>query len=246
MSLAATADLARAGIFRGFRESVDACGGDADALLRDVGLVPQVLADPDSYVPFTAFIRVLELAAERLGRPDFGLLFGSTQTHGLMGPLSVAAINSKTARDGVECVSRFAHFHNRAIVLAIEPLNDRAADLVWQDVVIAHRPSYTQLIERQIAYEHTMMASLIEDYAPMEVWFRHAPVSPVEVYERVFGVRPRFNERKNGVVVARAALDAVRPGRSEQLRRSALVYIESLDRSATIISAAACARLCWR
>lgn len=231
MNLAA-ADLARAGIFRGFRETVAACGGDADAFLREVGLAPTKLADPDDYIPFSALIRVLELASERLGRNDFGLLFGGTQSHGLMGPLSVAAINSKTARDGVECVSRFVHFHNRAIVLAIEALLDRDADLVWQDVVIVHRLDCTQLIERQIAYEHTMMGRLIEDYAPIEVWFRHAPVSPPETYERVFGVRPRFNERRNGIVVSRAALDAVRPGRSEQLRRSALMYIESLDRRA--------------
>ncbi len=233
LSVAATADLARAGVFHGFRETVATCGGDADALLREVGLDPAQIVDPDNYVPYTALIRVLELAAERLHRADFGLLFGSTQSYGLMGPLSVAAINSKTARDGVECVGRFVHFHNRAIVLAIEALADRDADLVWQDVVISHRLKYTQLVERQIAYEHTMMARLIEDYTPLEVWFRHAPLSSLETYERLFGLRPRFSERKNGIVLSRAALDTPRPGRSEQLRRSALMYIESLDSKAS-------------
>jgi|CXWL01.1.fsa_nt_gi AraC-like DNA-binding protein len=229
------ADLVRADTWRGFRELVMRWGGDPDAILRQAGVDPEAIRNPDTYLPYTAMMRSFEIAAERVGRADFGLTIGQVQGEGVLGPVSVAAQNCETARAGIECAARFASFHNRALKLAIDPMPGRDDDLVWQDVLLPDLPPHVQQTERMISYQHKTLSRMAgESYAPVEVWFQHARKSPLDVYVGVFGVAPMFGKPKNGIVVARATLDAPQPGRSAHLRRTAMQYLESLSAGASV------------
>ncbi|GAM98531.1 transcriptional regulator of AraC family [alpha proteobacterium U9-1i] len=228
----AAADLVRAETWRGFRELAESFGGDADAILREAGVDPAALSNPDAYLPYTSLMRTFEIAAQRVRRDDFGLQMGQRQGEGLLGPLSVAVLNCDTAREGFECAARYASFHNRAIRMVIEALPGRDADLAWQEIMLKHPPRNVQQVERMVSYQHRTFKRLAgEDYAPLEVWFTHPRLSPIETYEGVFGIAPKFGQDKNGIVVARAVLDAPRPGRSVHLRQAAIRYLESLDKA---------------
>jgi AraC-like DNA-binding protein len=232
VTIVAAADLVRAETWRGFREVVTAFGGDPDAILREADIDPSALSNPDAYLPYTALMRSFEIAAERLHRDDFGLQMGQRQGEGLLGPLSVAVLNCETAREGFECAARYANFHNRAIRMALEPLPERDADLAWQEVLIKNPPRNVQQVERMISYQHRTFKRLAgDDYAPLDVWFTHPRLSPIDTYVDVFGVAPQFNQDKNGIVVSRAVLDAPRAGRSARLRQAAIQYLESLESS---------------
>jgi AraC-like DNA-binding protein len=57
----------------------------------------------------------------------------------------------------------------------------------------------------------------------------HAPLSPMSVYRKTFGVTPLFNRPRMGISVERAVLDAWRPGGSSQLRQIAETYLRQLS-----------------
>ncbi len=95
-------EIVRASAWIGFRELVAELGGDADELLAAAHVDPASLAEPDRYLPLRNVLDGLEIAAQRLGRPDFGLLFGRRNPLSSLGPLAVAMLNSPTPREAID------------------------------------------------------------------------------------------------------------------------------------------------
>jgi AraC-like DNA-binding protein len=93
------------------------------------------------------------------------------------------------------------------------------------------RPVRTeQNSERMLASIHKALRQLGgANYTPQQVWFMHAPLSPLSVYREAFGVTPLFNRPRMGISVERAILDAWRPGGSSQLRQIAETYLRQLS-----------------
>jgi hypothetical protein len=81
-------EIVRASAWGGFRELVVDLGGDADELLAAAHVDVAALADPERYMPLKTFIDSLAIAAERLERPDFGLMFGTRQNLTMLAPSS--------------------------------------------------------------------------------------------------------------------------------------------------------------
>lgn len=223
------AEHIRASTWRGFREYVQELGGDANAYLRNAGVDPAVLAEPDAYVPFAAVIRSLEIAAADLSRSDFGLQFGLRQTPGVTGPIMFAVMNCSTVRESMECAARFIRFHNSTTRLSFNPVAPGREILVQQVAMAERPPAMLQQSERMISFLHMVMTRLGGgEYAPLEVWFEHLQVSSLDIYRAVFGVTPRFGQPQSGIVMASAFLDTPQPGRSEHLRELAVAYLEKL------------------
>lgn len=64
--------------------------GDLGVLLGDVLTGTGVSEDelrPDAFIPYAAYLAILDRAALRTGRDDFGVLLGRRQTLGALGPL---------------------------------------------------------------------------------------------------------------------------------------------------------------
>jgi hypothetical protein len=65
--------LIRSGALAGYEQQVKALKGDTPSLLADCGLSRQDLDAPDTMIPFNVMVKLLELSAEQLNCPDFGL-----------------------------------------------------------------------------------------------------------------------------------------------------------------------------
>ena len=62
------------------------------------------------------------IAAEQLGRTRFRPVLGQQQTMSVLGALSIAIINSQTAREGIEIAARYMHVHNPAFTMTLAPM----------------------------------------------------------------------------------------------------------------------------
>lgn len=226
-------DIIRADGWRGIRELIADLGGNAPEILAAAHVDPADLEYPDRYVPLRAFMATLEIAAERLGRPDFGLLSGSIPNLSVLGALSVAALNSPTARDGIEIISRYFHIHNPTLTPSIAPIPRTTRDVASLAFKMTAPPArLSQFLERQVASIHRGLRQMCgPDYRPLEVWFINRPVSPLAVYRKLFGVTPVFGRERMGIVVERAVLDAHQPGRNTRLRDLSESYLKSLGPS---------------
>lgn len=221
-------EIVRADTLRGFRELADELGGDGEALIREAGIDPAALHDPDSYIPYRRFIAALESAAKTLGRPDFGMQLARRTGTEMLGPLSVAMHNADTPREALGLAQRYLHFHNPSLHLAISRF-DGDNDLICLEVRMRRSLRHPQSFERGVLIIHRFLKTVCgPSYKPKTVHFTHAALSPLNVYRDAFGVTPAFGAAENGVVTARAVLDKPQLSRNTQLRRIAEHYLESV------------------
>jgi AraC-like DNA-binding protein len=223
-------EIVRASAWAGFRELVKELGGDADEILAAAHVDTPALSNPDRYMPLRAYIDTLEIAAERLGRRDFGLLMGLRQNLSFLGPLAVAIVNSATARAGIEVCARYLHVHNPALTMTLTPVVRTSRDFIDMHLELRRPVKRDQNSERMLASIHTSMRQLVgETYKPYAVWFPHAQISPVQVYRKAFGITPVFNRPRMGISMERAMLDEWRSGGSPQLRQIAETFLRQIS-----------------
>jgi AraC-like DNA-binding protein len=222
-------EIIRASAWDGFRELVTELGGCADDILAAAHITADMLVEPDRYLPLRAFIDSQEIAAKRLGRPDFGLMFGQHQNISALGALSIAILNSPTARESIEICARYLHIHNPASSMMLTPRPRSPNDFLSSVVTLSRPIARTQNSERIVASFHMALGQIAgPDYQPQDVCFTHQPVSPLSVYRRQFGLTPQFGKPTNGIAIARKLLDAWQPGRSPELRQIAESYLNSI------------------
>lgn len=221
-------EIVRADTLRGFRELADELGGDGESLLREAGIDPAALRDPDSYIPYRRFVAALESAAKTLQRPDFGIRLAQRTGAEMLGPLSVAMHNADTPREALALAQRFLHFHNPSLYLAITRF-DGDYDLICLEVRMRRALRHPQSFERGVLIIHRFLGAVCGPaYKAKEVHFTHAALSPASVYREAFRVAPIFNAAENGIVAARTLLDKPQLTKNAQLRHIAEHYLESV------------------
>lgn len=216
----------RAEALRGFRELAAELGGDGDALLTASGIDPAALHDPDSYLPYRRVIAVVERAAKALKCPDLGLRMAQLTGADMLGPLAVAMYNAPSVRASMLIAQRHFHFHNPSVVLAIAPC-EGGDEMISLDLRMRRPPRCPQTFERGVATVHLFLRSVCgAAYAPKDIYFAHAVLSPPSVYRAIFGVAPVFNAPYAGVAVSSALLDM--PLESDaRVRRVAEHFLET-------------------
>lgn len=219
-------EIIRASAWDGFGALVKELGGDADAILAAAQVDTAGLTDPERYMPLRAFLDSQAIAAEKLGRRDFGLVMGQHQTMSVLGALSIAIINSPTARQGIEIAARYMHVHNPAFVMTLAPMPNTSRDFLSCMVELRNNARREQNDERILSSIHRSLGQLGSGtYKPHEVWFMHEPISPLSVYRSLFGVTPQFGKPTMGIAIERAILDSWRPGYSSQMHDIAEMYL---------------------
>lgn len=82
-------------------------GADPDAILGRAGLAAGDLADPERRVPLIRFLELLEICADDLGDPHFGLRFGTRYDPRHAGVVGNVALASRTVRDALQMIGRY-------------------------------------------------------------------------------------------------------------------------------------------
>jgi AraC-like DNA-binding protein len=82
-------------------------GADPLAVLDRAGLAAGDLADPERRVPLIRFLRLLEICANELGDPLFGLRFGIQYDPRHAGVVGNVALASRTVRTALQTIGRY-------------------------------------------------------------------------------------------------------------------------------------------
>lgn len=93
---------------RVIRKTLDVSGFDGTALLREAGLDPRLLDDPNARYPVSGTARLWRIARRETGDPCFGLKVASQVTNGTFHALSYSIGPSATLRDAFERMERYA------------------------------------------------------------------------------------------------------------------------------------------
>jgi len=199
--------LIRSTALSGFVDLVRDLGGDADGMLRRVRLRQQDLSVEGSVIPYVSVVRLLDIAAEELGCDDFGLRLSRRQSVEILGPTAIIARNSATVGEALRSIGQFMSYYSSAVAVGIQPAGRSGVCLTF-DLTDPQIPRRRQTIELSLGLAHNMMQLLTRQrFVPKAVLFRHARGLPVGRYRHYFGVPPRFEQIRDGLLMESSCLD---------------------------------------
>jgi AraC-like DNA-binding protein len=82
-------------------------GADPNSILNRAGLTAGDLTDPERRVPLIRFLGLLEICADELGDPHFGLRFGTQYDPRHAGVVGNVALASRTVRGALQTIGRY-------------------------------------------------------------------------------------------------------------------------------------------
>lgn len=218
----------RASAYAGLVDLVGSLGGDIGRIAAKAGLRLPRFERPDDFISSRNLNLLLNAAAITLDRPDLGLMWGARTSLDALGPLSVAIMNSDTARDAVDLAALYLHVHSPVWEVARTPLPKSPNDLISLRCLMKNPPPLMQMCERKTVALHRVLAAICpKSYQPAEVWFHHARLSPLRTYTAIFGIPPEFGRQQTGIVVDRKTLSEFLPGRSRMMLEMARTYLAS-------------------
>lgn len=188
----------RASSLDGFVGLVRELGGDPAALLLEVGLDEETIADRDTYIAYATLARLLERAATALERPDFGLRLSRRQGIEILGPVAVVARHSSSVDDAFTRIINYLHVYSSAIALSIEPAGVAEARISFSIIAPGRFPR-AQVFELSVGTTVRIVRVLIGPrFRPLRVAIPHAPISAPRVYREHFDAEVQFEQDRCG------------------------------------------------
>jgi AraC-like DNA-binding protein len=195
-------DVVHARILRFFPELVAELGGELHALLRQAGIDPDSVPDGKPGTTYRQIVTLIELAAEQLKCPDFGMRLAKLQSGGNMfGPLGGVMKNSRTFGDALDYVSTHIYAHSLAARVWLQRSPDEKTVFSGHDILLDRMPNKSQVMEQILLLGHLGAMEMTGGCARVRrVHFRHQPLSPLRTYRRYFGCEVRFGQNADGVI----------------------------------------------
>lgn len=209
----------------GFPALARELGLDAAALLRQAGLHPRSLLDPETPLAADSVQQLLEAGARASGLRDFGLRLAARRTFDSLGPLSLMLKEEPSVQEALETLLRYLRLVNASLVTRIVP---RGAVVVIQEELRADGPEpAVQSIELALGFMRTILGELLGPrWTPVTVHLRHPPPPETAAHVAFFGCRVLFRAGFNGIACRPADLLARPRGGGDpglaRLARSAL------------------------
>ena len=144
-------------------------GADAEDALRRAGLEPGDLGDPDRRVPLIRYLELLEICADLLADPQFGLKFGAQYEPRHVGVVGNVALASRTVGEAFEMIGRYLPTMVDATVHGVE-VKDGSV-FVYSYYIDPLMMSYRQKADWAIAFACNLMRVGLGDprWTPQEV-----------------------------------------------------------------------------
>ena len=223
--------LVRARALTGFAELVKELGGDAEALLRDVGLTTQMLAQPEATISMSGAVTLLENAAAQLAAPDFGLLLAQRQDFSALGPIALVARRADTVGNALIAIARNLPYHVARTSLRMEA--GPAEELIWlryelpSEICGAHRQSVEMCCLLLIQTLRMLRGDIGADW---QVVFAHPPGVPLSRYREIFECEVACRQSGNGVIIPKALLEQVLDNGNPHIRVAVERFVAHLIR----------------
>ena len=198
--------------------TVRAAGWSEEQLGQTLGLRRDQLR-LERRIPLDKYFALVDLAAEVVGDPCFGLHFGAAHAFETAGVFNYIVQNSPTVGAAIANGMRYLRLIIDAAELSLE-LAGPQAHLVYRvtDPSIAPSRHYAELV---IAYAVKGMRVIADDagWTPDEVQFRHAAPADIAPHRRLFGAVVRFEQKEDALIFDRSLLSRPIHAADRQLLR---------------------------
>ena len=201
-------------------------GVTLDAVLEGSGISPDQLRR-DAFIPYAAFLAILDNAAKITGREDIGMLLGQRQTLEALGPLGSVMRHAPTLG---EAIAEFAAFQ----------INNSTGGAVYlmraeRDVFLGYGVYGTsvqishQIYDMVLAVGCNLISELTQGAAgPDEILVSRAEPTDPTPYQRLGRYPVRFGQNQTGLLLRAPTLAFRLPQANEALHDQALAGLVSV------------------
>ncbi|MGV9661426.1 AraC family transcriptional regulator [Nocardia niigatensis] len=213
----------------GYCPLVAELGADPAELLRGAGIRTEDVGNGETFLPFRRVVHAVEIAAARLGVPDFGRRLAQRQGIEILGPVGVAARTAGSVSDAFAVFDTYVAAYSPAIVTHIAPFDDDPARSLFEfRILVDDLPPHPQVIELALGTVLRVLRFLLgAAYTPLAVRLPHDPLTTPDTYLQYFGATPYFAQRSAGFTIATA--DLARPLARDELAHQAVVrYLDMI------------------
>lgn len=211
--------------------TLQARGGDVDALLRRAGLDAAMLRDPNGRVPVRSMARLWALAVEDTGDPCLGLKAAAFIQPATFHGLGMALLASQTLGDALQRSARFSRIVSSAadVQLVSTPRGVKQV-MRWRAEVPVVEEAIDLLMASTLKMGMLLMAP--ETPHPLELRLRRRATPAMRAeFEAHFGCPILFGDEENSLLIPHAWIDRPLPMANPQLaRQNDLVVMEYLSR----------------
>lgn len=179
-------------------------GLDPVAMLREAGLGPAILDQPDTPIPAAAVIQLFAESASKSGCANFALLMAESRTLATLGPASLLLRHQPTLRALIETAIRVQRHFSGVVNMALED-DGETAIVRWDFVPEFDEP---QWVEYSMALGFQSFSEAMgRRWRPEIAHFTHLRPDDDRVHRRFFDCTLQFDAGFNGFSLASEMLD---------------------------------------
>lgn len=197
----------------GFKETVEQFGGDVKSLLEEVGLSQDVLTNVDSFYEYNKGVALAEVAANRLGVPNFGLHWAlNVPDHfSNCGPALYLSLIEKSARTWTESMIKYRFSHTNGDEFSLIEKEDEDFS-TFRFQLTSGLFVGRQYCEFVAALFVRLGAKVIgPQSAPFVGRFQHSKPEDLTLHHQIFGDILEFDAEFNECCVQRSMFDTKLP-----------------------------------
>ncbi len=204
---------------------LDGFGVSLAAVLDGTGVSPDALR-PDSFIPYSAFLAILDNACRLTGRDDVGIALGKRQTLAALGPLGDVMRHAATLG---EAVAQFADLQSGNSTGGAVYLIRADRDVVLGYGVYDRSARVSvQIYDMVLAVGCNLIAELTGGAEkPEEILMSRAAPEEPSTYLSLARCPVRFGQHQTGVLLRASALAFPLPGADRDLHDRALARLLS-------------------
>ncbi len=208
----------RAATLTGYIEVARHVGLDPYELLRQAGISPNFLDDPENRHAAEPIVRLLEESAQRSGCDAFGVLMAECRTFAQLGPLCLLLERLPTVRSVVDALSKYRRHFNDVMNIALE--DNGETSLITAELLPQF--AFPQITDFTIARLYRNLSGASGGrWQPVSLHLTRQKPTEAAIYRRYFACYIEWESSFNGFICARASLDLPNPLADETKARHA-------------------------
>lgn len=202
--------MVRAGPLLALPAVLRSLGVDPPELLAELGLTESFFEDPENTLSMAMGGRLLGLCVERTSCEHFGLLVGQHAGASSLGALGYLIRSSATVGDALAAFSRHLDVQDQGGTVWVD--SEGSHSILGYTLFDAEVESLDQIMACAIAIGTNILRSLFgPPWRPDDVLFAFSRPRCVGAYKRFFGVQPRFDADRSGIIFRSSLLSAPVP-----------------------------------
>jgi AraC-like DNA-binding protein len=215
----------RAVVLTTYPAVAQAVGLDPYAMLREAGIDPLFLADPEARLPASAVSFLLDESARRSRCESFGLQMAERRSFASLGPLSLLLRHERDFRTVLRRLRQYRRLMGDVVDYDLVEEGEEARILV----LVAPEVATRQCVELAMGLTCRFLGgAMFGGWHPEEACFRYPPPADPQIHQRLFRTRLRFDAPFNGFVVPVDSLDRANASADSGFAGHALHFVELL------------------